>query len=439
MKFSFNGVLQIAQSSYSAAGSRPYGGASRGHFGPRSHGSGPFRGRGRGRGRNAATNSVASVAGAEGDAYASGYKQPTFPAPVWPPASMAWCELCRVDCNTSEILEQHKNGKKHKKNLKLQEELQKQVRVPNEQMHNSELKPQASYQTGKVEASEEKKLPEESLSTHSVSNENKVELELEKESVETEQTEETRRKLRMDNFGAQRHGFKRKMRGGRGGKWMRTHEGSRRSVEPPKPKEIIPLICELCNAKCESPIVFDSHLKGKKHLANLKRFQGQQEAALQALYPAIQALYPTLQALCQLNSNASTSFAPQFLQQGFNGSQNFIEPGSSVFSHGQSSASGPPANAASAPPSILETNDQQTSILQGSTSVLTESQNEPLQFERKEADVAGDRSVVALQNTLAGADQFPLGTKTGEAVGVPNSETAPSDHVSLPGTESQMD
>ncbi|KAL3525872.1 hypothetical protein ACH5RR_014244 [Cinchona calisaya] len=29
----------------------------------------------------------------------------------------AWCEICRVDCNSKNILDQHKLGKKHKKNL----------------------------------------------------------------------------------------------------------------------------------------------------------------------------------------------------------------------------------------------------------------------------------------------------------------------------------
>lgn len=81
---------------------------------------------------------------------------------------------------------------------------------------------------------------------------------------------------------------------------MRTYEGSRRLVEPPKPK-VNPLICELCNVKCESQVVFDSHLSGKKHLATLKRFQGHRalygEQGLQALYP------PNLTA-------ASTSVAP---------------------------------------------------------------------------------------------------------------------------------
>ena len=46
---------------------------------------------------------------------------------------------------------------------------------------------------------------------------------------------------------------------------MRNYKGSRRPVEPPKKKQVVPLICELCNVKCDSQIVFNSHLLRKKH------------------------------------------------------------------------------------------------------------------------------------------------------------------------------
>ncbi|KAL6538233.1 hypothetical protein OROGR_012221 [Orobanche gracilis] len=357
-------MWQVAQTSYSGAGntkgSGTVRGAGRGHFGPRSHGLGPFRGnrvRGRGRSRNAARNTVST----EG---VSGSQLPTVPAPVRAPARMAWCEICRVDCNTNEILEQHKNGKKHKKSLKFQEELQKLNKIP-------VTGPEASNETGKVESSGRKVL----LSNQSATNENKPVGQ--KDSGNAEPTDELTEKPGMDNSGVRGQGLKRRMRGGRGGKWMRTHDGPRRPVEPPKSKAV-PLICELCNATCESTIVFDSHLKGKKHLANVKRFQGQQEAALQVLYPALQALYPTLQAFCQLNGNSSSPFARQFPKQDIHGSQSFTEPVSYLFPQGQSSASGPSANATSDP--ILESNVQQTSMLDGSTSGLNNSQDEPLQF-----------------------------------------------------------
>ncbi|KAI8026535.1 hypothetical protein LOK49_LG02G00022 [Camellia lanceoleosa] len=146
----------------------------------------------------------------------------------------------------------------------------------------------------KVEGAEDKQPPQDNLASGAVI-ENKVETEQKKNSEEAASTE------------GRGLGFKRKMRGGWGGKWMRTHEGSRRPVEPPKPKQVVPLVCELCNVKCDSQVVFESHLTGKKHVANTKRFQGHQamlgQAALQALYPALQALYPP-------NPDASTSLGP---------------------------------------------------------------------------------------------------------------------------------
>ncbi|KAK1400552.1 hypothetical protein POM88_000157 [Heracleum sosnowskyi] len=44
---------------------------------------------------------------------------------------VARCELCRVDCNSFEILEQHKGGKKHKKNMQKLEVLKAYQPVSN--------------------------------------------------------------------------------------------------------------------------------------------------------------------------------------------------------------------------------------------------------------------------------------------------------------------
>ncbi|KAK3224897.1 hypothetical protein Dsin_004759 [Dipteronia sinensis] len=51
------------------------------------------------------------------------------------PLQDAWCELCRVDCTSLEILEQHKNGKRHKKNLQKIEELRKWCRINTRNMN----------------------------------------------------------------------------------------------------------------------------------------------------------------------------------------------------------------------------------------------------------------------------------------------------------------
>jgi hypothetical protein len=55
------------------------------------------------------------------------------------------------------------------------------------------------------------------------------------------------------------------------------------------PKVAVPLICDLCNAKCDTQLVFERHLAGKKHAAKVKKYEGHQamygESGLQALYP----------------------------------------------------------------------------------------------------------------------------------------------------------
>ncbi|KAK8479059.1 hypothetical protein V6N13_020994 [Hibiscus sabdariffa] len=231
-------------------------------------------------------------------------------APVWPPPHMAWCELCRVDCNRPEILEQHKNGKRHKKNLQLQEEMLKLKKVitPHQSVQEPNTGSEAA-QAKKVEGFEEKQHGQEALPSPPMTNDKEKETEQQKDVMNkpealTTAPASTNRKLNGPAE-ARGRGIKRKMKGGRGGKYMKGNEGPRKPVEPPKPVGGIPFFCELCNVKCESQVVFDSHLAGKKHSANMKKFQGHG-----ALYgeKGLQTLYPS-------NLNApSSSFIPQIQQ-----------------------------------------------------------------------------------------------------------------------------
>lgn len=399
-----NAILQIGQSPYRGGGrrgGRPFRGGGRGQFGYRNRrpdGSAPpFRGRGRGQGGgrhfplHGAASATPTTASAPAEGGAALMPPPSAQVPAasfWPPPRMAWCELCRVDCNTQEILEQHKNGKRHKKNLQINEELQRLNKVitgqQNVQMPNPELKPEV-FQLEKVEG---KQPPPENLTSEAVTDDNRNSTEQQKNTVEnSEVSAEEPERNSKDHFAAQGRGFKRKMRGGRGGKYMRTFEGSRRPVVPPKPKQVIPLICELCSVKCDSQVVFDSHLTGKKHLANLKRFHGHRavfgEAGLQALYPpnfnptsthgevGPQALYPS-------NSNVpSSSVTPLFQQQGTNDPQVLLAQllMTYVLSQAQAPAMVPTAALAPvpalapappAPGTTYETQYQQGSETQGS-------------------------------------------------------------------------
>ncbi|KAL4562844.1 hypothetical protein LXL04_026875 [Taraxacum kok-saghyz] len=199
------------------------------------------------------------------------------------PRAMAWCELCRVDCNTLEILENHRNGKKHKKNLKIQEDLQKiAARTTQESLIPIPPAPE----------------PESEQSNPGLKRKKR-------ESVEQQQS------VKKQN------------------------------------KEIVPFICELCNVKCESGPTFDSHLKGKKHGFNLQRFQEQQaslgQAALQALYPALEALYPALlQALAQNTANNASSSATPLDQQVLQWLQAYLpQTGPAVLPQGPGPVPGP--------------------------------------------------------------------------------------------------
>ncbi|XP_057531470.1 uncharacterized protein LOC130809714 isoform X2 [Amaranthus tricolor] len=246
------------------------------------------RGRGGGRGKPQATRSSAPVTNAGAQSVASSAAEGQAATSKQP---VAWCEICRTDCTTLEVLEQHKNGKRHKKNLKVHEDLQNLSRQLT--MTKPDTIPDQA-----TEGSTANHPPSDNVASVQVGVEN---------GSGSSGLLPSQESVRMDNFGG-RGGFKRKLRGGRGGKLMRAFDGSRRPVEPPKPKQVASLICELCNVKCESQVVFQSHVVGKKHLANLKRFQGHKEA----LGDAVQALYPSF------NIISSTSSIPQVNQQGVN-------------------------------------------------------------------------------------------------------------------------
>lgn len=311
-------ILQIVQSSYGGIGITnalgPQVGA-QAHLGPKPILGRPYRVCGRGRGRALHKHSAAPAHNQtiviQGGTHVQGgplqpIPQPYAPSfgpiqmpfqglahssPAPPPPRIAWCELCRVDCNTLEILNQHKNGKKHKKRLKMFEEMQnlnKSV-ITIEQTSIPELKPEVAPQP---------ELRQESLISETEGS--KVAVEKRDVVEEVGPTQESGKKARIDHSVGLGHGTKRKMRGGKGG--GRNMRPTKRVVEPPKPKEVIPLVCELCNVKCESSIVFQSHLAGKKHKSQAKRFMVGQQVS---------------QALQYQNAKSPTSIAPQLLIQEF--------------------------------------------------------------------------------------------------------------------------
>lgn len=235
--------------------------------------------------------------------------------PVRPIALAARCDICKADCNSLEMLEQHKNGKRHKKNVQRIEEIQKQQRVPNE-LH-AKVMPEnndspavgitpnsagLSTQLGEtinasIAQNKATAAPENVQIANSTVQQN-LEIEVQKghtaeglsEIVKVEAVTEASpsdaplpagptegstdgpRFGRSDRFDRRRGSMKRKMtRPGRGGKRLKSSERDR---VPERLREQ-PRVCTLCNAMCDTQAVFEVHLSGKKHLSKLRRFQGQ--------------------------------------------------------------------------------------------------------------------------------------------------------------------
>ncbi|KAL3615552.1 hypothetical protein CASFOL_041213 [Castilleja foliolosa] len=196
-------------------------------------------------------------------------------------AKPLWCELCKAYCNSAEIFKKHLNGKRHLKNLS-----KTQIGVQTEQQTSApELKPEIPFQP-----------VQDSLPSQDNNEENKV-------SAEKQQVEES------EPIG---RGSKRKMRGGKVGRNTKPFGRSKRPVEPPQPKEVtIPLLCELCDVTCESQVVLQSHLVGKQHLLNAKRFLSENETLGQEVFQILKHAFKTLQAP---SANASTSIIASQLQ-----------------------------------------------------------------------------------------------------------------------------
>ncbi|XP_060218907.1 uncharacterized protein LOC132645747 isoform X2 [Lycium barbarum] len=465
----------IVQSPYRGKGKRvgkPYRGGGQGHLG----GAQPkgFQGASQIQGGPSKVKPPSSVPGNS--------------ASVGPPPRMVSCEICKVECNTPEVLEQHKNGKKHKKNLKAYEERQK-LNQRMDGAHGHQTTPTVSYQPA-VEGSGQ--LPLGHLPSETVTGDGQLQpqekfpppavIEGDGSITEKQKVEET---APVDHVQGQGRGVKRSLRGGgRGGKLMKLQNGSRKpSVVPPKPQKMVPLICELCNVKCESVVVFQSHLAGKKHLSNVKDFQGQQQmvgqAALQALYPALQALYPALQALCQPNTGASASVAPQGLHEilgiltqqalsaipqdqllaiGAGATSAFTQQALSAIPQDQLLAIGAAATSAFPPPSDLLTQDRQGSQVQGSGSenaaaeygrnselpVLQNTVSQPEENtdnKNENVNLEVERKVMSVEEPLRFAASGGVPSTSGAvnaAVSVSNSEVVSSDCAAHSGLDGKL-
>lgn len=122
-----------------------------------------------------------------------------------------WCELCKVECNSQDILDTHRMGKKHMKNLKKMEESKNFAAASALQLLPKE--PTVAMRTPPRESAEVKNSKKQTSAS------------MPGEDIETK---------------------KRKLMGGG------TAAGSVR-------------VCTICNVVCNSETVFNLHLVGQKH------------------------------------------------------------------------------------------------------------------------------------------------------------------------------
>ncbi|GAB2216932.1 hypothetical protein Droror1_Dr00000083 [Drosera rotundifolia] len=249
----------------------------------RGHGSirGLGRGRGRGRGRgwsrtrhsqsaeHCTSSSQNTQPSAMGQALQDGFTQEV--APEKGPPQVFKCDLCNVECNRLEILEQHKIGKKHMKNLQkigpLTKDAHSSAQMMNEQgPASSSIVMTSSQQPIRPQGGQTQSMPEAAGETAKVSKQTDISAAPKHATVGTIEVQNGKK------------GVKRKLKSGAGGKRLKLDQHI--------PPVAAPVVCELCNIKCDTQEVFNIHLSGKKHISKAKGYQGHAgPVSLQGAHP----------------------------------------------------------------------------------------------------------------------------------------------------------
>ncbi|CAN6460822.1 unnamed protein product [Victoria cruziana] len=228
------------------------------------------------------------------------------PAPSGMPPQLVGCAVCKIDCNSLEILEQHRQGKRHQRNVQRLEEERKRRRPDN----RSDSKPVS--ETENTVESQNNEVPESGNLHASSASENRSGAEQQSENAEKQSDNIEQQAVGAEEEQQQRHfrpgfagrgGLRRPRPGGyedrrlgpkkrqKGKLQFDPRKGKRvktATVPPPSADQQLPKICALCNITCDSQAVLDCHLAGKRHAAKVKRFQSQQQLygpqVLQALF-----------------------------------------------------------------------------------------------------------------------------------------------------------
>ncbi|GFZ19258.1 hypothetical protein Acr_27g0009970 [Actinidia rufa] len=123
----------------------------------------------------------------------------------------AWCEVCKIECNSKDVLDQHKTGKKHQKNM---EKLNQAIAPPQVASSGVSVNPMIGP----------------------LANPDKGKIARKKAAEPVEDLETKRQKI---------------MHGGAAADAIR--------------------LCTICNVVCNSELVFAYHMAGKKHASMMKQ------------------------------------------------------------------------------------------------------------------------------------------------------------------------
>lgn len=182
-----------------------------------------------------------------------------------------WCSVCQVDCNTKDILEQHYGGKKHKKQLE-KREANLTVQKKSDEINMKQLASGNQESNLKEDDKNVTQIPSVNGLMENKENQNgtfgnKLEADQHQDMTENSQhpnkIEKSGGEVSDSNTGKRK--LKAKATDDIGTKRQRLLDAGTAVAEVK--------VCTLCNAVCNSQIVFDSHLAGKKHVAQVKKLE----------------------------------------------------------------------------------------------------------------------------------------------------------------------
>ncbi|KAJ4961263.1 hypothetical protein NE237_021173 [Protea cynaroides] len=192
-----------------------------------------------------------------------------------------WCEICNIDCKSQIVLDQHKLGKQHKKNLEKLEEPKKDASAPTAK----------DPVIGPIEspADDKGKTRRVQYSRHEICKidcESKNVLEqLKLGKKHNEKLEESKKEASAPAAATVTHPAKHPAVGLKEnpvadkGKTVGVQRSKEKGAPALGPGEVLDTLivksvwCEICNIDCKSQIVLDRHKLGKQHKKNLEKLE----------------------------------------------------------------------------------------------------------------------------------------------------------------------